>query len=673
MHQCNQNGCYAFGVAGLVLSTMAALAATTNQLETTTSLPPILVEASRLDKTSMQMPAMVQVISKEQIRTSGHTTTAEILEKQGGVLTRTLNGSPALAQLSMRGFGENSAGRLLILVNGERLNNPDMSTPNLLRIPVGAITRIEVVRGSQTVLHGDYASAGVINIITDDTYLEPQTTLSGTVGSFGTYAAGINTTGILHDDWLAYSAAFNWDKSNGYRDNSGYQSYNVNSSLRKDFAENRFLSLSTFYHFAEYGLPGSLSREQWQKRPRQTNNPDDRSQLESFGINLGGRLDITADSYLHNNVTISRRKSFSEFRGVSWGAPWRSDYDSWIDSYALLPRYIWDHEIAQLRNILTLGSDLRYDTTGFDSLYATTGYNSLLRWKYQRASMAGYVQDELFLTENLSLTLGGRLEWFHNRVEQVPGNTAFTQRKHALEAALLYRPLDDLKVYAKLGQFYHAPFIDEIFAGAGVPNLKLKPEQGYTLELGTEMQLAEYFNAQLAVYWMEMEREIYYDPTLFQNLNAPDDTRRLGLDAAIGWRKADCGALMLAYHAMQAEFTGGNYDHNRIPLVPRHTVSLQGEYHLFYGISALGGARYVTNQILGSDFHNQAHHLAPYLIFDCGVRYQPTWLPTLTAHLGVDNVFGKQYCDYAGWSDSSGAYYYPARDRFYKLSLNYTF
>ena len=211
------------------------------------------------------MPASVQVITAREIAESGYSSTAEVLEKQGGVTLRTLNSNPALTQLSMRGFGESSFGRVLVLVNGERLNNPDMSSPSLLRVPIASISRIEIIRGPQTVLHGDFASAGVINIITDDATAEQQTTLGASVGAYDTYSAFVNTTGMFGEDGVSYRASADWEKSDGYRDNSDYETYQLNAALRKDFGENRFLSLSTFYHDAEYGLPGTLSRERRQE------------------------------------------------------------------------------------------------------------------------------------------------------------------------------------------------------------------------------------------------------------------------------------------------------------------------------------------------------------------------------------------------------------------------
>ncbi|HRR32481.1 MAG TPA: TonB-dependent receptor [Kiritimatiellia bacterium] len=635
----------------------------------TNALPPIIVQASRTGKTPMQMPASVQVVTAREIAESGCSSTAEVLEKKGGLFIRSVNSNPTLTQLSLRGFGDNSFGRVLILVNGERLNNPDMSSPSLLRIPVSSISRIEIVRGPQTVLHGDFASSGVINIITDDATAEPQTTLGASAGAYDTYSAFANTTGTFGEDGVAYRASADWEKSGGYRDNSDYETYELNAALRKEFGEDRFLSLSAFYHDADYGLPGALSYTRYQNAPRSSDTPQDRSELESFGLCLGGRTTIGADGTFDLTVTASRRETDSRWLTSSS----QTFYGSKIDSFALLPQYTLDSRLAGYRSILTLGTDLRYDTTDFSFDYLSPYYTSLLDWEYDRASLAGYAQNEFFFTDDVSLTLGERTEWFDNRVRNADSASSFSTRESAVEASVLYRPSENTKFYAKAGRFYHAPFIDEIFAGVGTPNLALDPETGLNLETGTEMRIAHEWWVALSLYHMRLEDEIYYDPAVYQNRNSPGDTRRMGLDAALRWSRERVGSIALTYSAVRSEFTGGPYDGSRVPLVPAQTISVNGDYDLLPSLALMGGVRHVTRQYLGSDFDNRAEPLKAYTLVDCGVRYKPPFIEGLRVTAGVDNLFGRDYCDYAGWSSYSGAYYYPGRGRFWKVGASFTF
>src|SRR5438067_13812629 len=66
------------------------------------------------------------------------------------------------ADLSIRG---SSFGQTLILLNGQRLNDPQSGHHNLdVPVPLESISRVEVLRGSGSTLYGSDAVAGVINI-----------------------------------------------------------------------------------------------------------------------------------------------------------------------------------------------------------------------------------------------------------------------------------------------------------------------------------------------------------------------------------------------------------------------------------------------------------------------------------------------------------------------------
>ena len=142
------------------VAALGAHAAETNETETA-ELPPVVVEASRLGKTPNEIPAAVQVVTRAEIARSGARDAVDLLAKKSATLDFAHLGgaNPALAQLAPRGYGENGFGRLLVVVDGERLNSPDMTPPNFGQVSLGAIDRVEILQGSQNVLHGDVGSA----------------------------------------------------------------------------------------------------------------------------------------------------------------------------------------------------------------------------------------------------------------------------------------------------------------------------------------------------------------------------------------------------------------------------------------------------------------------------------------------------------------------------------
>ena len=144
-----------------------ACAAPANETNEVAELPPVTVYASRIDDTKEAMPASVAVFTADDIAASGARDLPELLKKKAGIDIHAMNGNPLLTSIAMRGFGDNAFGRTKVILDGEELNNVDMNAPNLTRIPLGSVERVEVIRGPSPVLYGDGAVAGVVNVVTD--------------------------------------------------------------------------------------------------------------------------------------------------------------------------------------------------------------------------------------------------------------------------------------------------------------------------------------------------------------------------------------------------------------------------------------------------------------------------------------------------------------------------
>ncbi len=144
----------------------------------------IVVTATRDAQEIRKTPANVTVITAEEISHSGATTVVEVLDRLESIQFRTYSGNASQAAIDMRGFGgDNPFGKTLVMLDGSRLNRTDMSSINWLSLPVNTIERIEVVRGPGSVLYGDAAIGGVINIVTKKGRGKPKFNASLLAGS----------------------------------------------------------------------------------------------------------------------------------------------------------------------------------------------------------------------------------------------------------------------------------------------------------------------------------------------------------------------------------------------------------------------------------------------------------------------------------------------------------
>jgi outer membrane receptor for ferrienterochelin and colicin len=112
----------------------------------------VVVTATRFDSEPDKSPVASQIITAEDIQFSSANTLSEVLNKLGGVHTRTsFTGIPDAA-IDLRGFGASGDQNTLILLNGQRLSENEGIAARLSSIPLNAIDRIEILRGSGSVL-----------------------------------------------------------------------------------------------------------------------------------------------------------------------------------------------------------------------------------------------------------------------------------------------------------------------------------------------------------------------------------------------------------------------------------------------------------------------------------------------------------------------------------------
>jgi hypothetical protein len=137
--------------------TVSAVYAQTSSVQT---LPETVVTASRMPQDPTLLPQGVVVISADDIQAAGMTTANEAIRWLGGVVGRIDTTGSRDQTLDLRGFGETAGSNLVILVDGVRQNEGDMTGTALGWIPVTSIERIEIVRGSSSVLYGEGATAG---------------------------------------------------------------------------------------------------------------------------------------------------------------------------------------------------------------------------------------------------------------------------------------------------------------------------------------------------------------------------------------------------------------------------------------------------------------------------------------------------------------------------------
>ena len=176
--------------------------------------------ASRREQPISEVPMAVDVITPEEIKASGATNIWDLLRFRVGmdVLDARSSIDPNRAAVSVRGFPQEYAANVLVLVDGRSAYNARSDTTYFeqLPIPMQDIERIEIIRGPNAALYGTGASLGVINIITKKPQSSAGTELTadnrgGNLGMFQSYEGAES-----HIGQMAYRASYQHSQQGGF-------------------------------------------------------------------------------------------------------------------------------------------------------------------------------------------------------------------------------------------------------------------------------------------------------------------------------------------------------------------------------------------------------------------------------------------------------------------------
>jgi iron complex outermembrane receptor protein len=155
------------------------------------------------EQTLSKAPSVVSVITAADIRATGATNLAEILQSVPGIYVRA-NLFAFRPQVTFRG----AAGtHTLLMLNGEPMRDLVWSSGIFWKgLPASMIDRVEIIRGPGTALFGSDASAGVINVITRTAGRIEHAEAGVRAGSFDTQTGWLRQGGTWNGFDIGFTA-----------------------------------------------------------------------------------------------------------------------------------------------------------------------------------------------------------------------------------------------------------------------------------------------------------------------------------------------------------------------------------------------------------------------------------------------------------------------------------
>ncbi len=667
--------------------------------ETKVVVPEVVVTATRFKDWYVDTPVNVTVITAEDIKNSAAKTLPDLLSEQAGITIHDFFGNnAATTTVDLRGFGITGGQNTLILLDGRRISDIDLSGVQWSAIPFAAIDRIEIVRGGGAVLYGDGASSGVINIISKSPAAGASTAqVTARVGSYDTTEAQLNV------NYLGSRAGINFTASNfgsdGYRANNRNRQSNALADLRW-ITDGGEIALKAGADHQGIRLPGarrvqpSAGVNQLETDRRGTSTPLDYAQRSGNQLTLDWRQRIAFGEFIiGSGYREKMQTSYFDFGGFP-------DYRvTNLHVWSFTPRVRIAQPLFGKENTLVIGYDgYRWDyrlRTSISTLAIAQPINTVAA---TQQNSAFYLHNTTRLGERATLAAGWRSERF-----KISANDAFdptapggafgsgapaasqSESVYAYELGVRYQAAPVLALIGKLGRGYRFANVDETYETTPAFTAQfqfLRPQINRSTELGAELKDTR-GSLRATLFNIDVTDEIHLDAFTagIGNTNLPPSRRR-GLELEGRWLAVKTLTLSAAYTYTDARFRDGVLPGGastvviagkRVPLVPQHKANLGASWAFAPKTRVNAIATYVGEQLMDNDEGNTLGVTIPsYTVADLKLTHeQGPW--RLSA--AVNNLFNRKYYNYAVRSQFVADRYnvYPLPERNAMVALEYAF
>ena len=512
----------------------------------------VVVAASKYEQKTTEAPSSVSIVTQEEIKLYGYRTLADILASlQGFNVSYDRNNS----YLGVRGvsLGDFNS-RVLLLIDGHRINNnltDSAGIGNEFLLDVDLIDRVEVIRGPGSVLYGNNAFFGVINVITRKGGQVNGVEASVEYGEFDTYKLRVTagktfTNGVsvllsgtyynsAGSELLGFSpppalGIKNWVSRN--MDGESYGSF-LGSVSYEDFA------LEGGYISREKMDPTALNFTKF--NDTRSSTVADRSYVDlKYAHEFPDIVDVTARLY-YDRCDINTGEPIYVgpgetvfFQDVQVGEWWGAELQ--------LNKKLWQ------KHMISVGVEYRDDFRQDETIIGST-YNV----HDSRQSYGVFAEGDFALRDDLHFNGGVRYDQYGDFDPSV-----------SPRLGLIYNPFEKSTFKALYGTAFRAPNFQEISDSAGQLTT---PETIESYELVYEQGFGQHLRSSISGFYNNMHDLIVFENGTYNNYNA--DTRGLELALEGSWPQ---GVRTRASYTLQRTenlTTDGGF-----PDSPEHLVKL---------------------------------------------------------------------------------------------------
>lgn len=551
--------------------------------------------ASRVVETVQEAPASVSLISRAELDALAYTGVGDALVGTRGFV---LNDDFTYQSLSVRGYSQfgDYGNRVLVQLDGHTINDDWIGSSYIgfdLLSHLGALERIEAVRGPGSVLYGTGAFFGVVNLVTPERRV-PHTLEAGVIaagdGVIGARLSGGAASGDDLGFWISTGAVLGQPRdffsparlgSEEAPDGTarGVGAFDAGTVLARGWW--RELAVQAYLHQRRKQIPtGAFGTIFGDDRTR----GDDRRAFAElrYEPQLTERFQLLARAYLdhyHYDGVFPYQDPddlLTEFYEGNWGG------------LELRGRFSFD------TGRLTAGVEFQPHFANIASGRYADG-SSYLRESHPFFVASAYANVDASLLSWLRVSFGGRYDVWS--IDGLSGDgTSRSLDAFSPRLALILKPSEEGTLKLLGGTAFRAPSIYELTYWDGgltqIQSPELTPERVYTGELEYSHRLPERFVATGAIYLNRVSDVVTQigegdetDPLRY--INREDAVLAAGIELELRreLRRGTMGALQYTAQRVRA---GDLADGPRVPGSPEHTIGLKLVTPIVSRVAVLG-------------------------------------------------------------------------------------
>ena len=525
-------------------------------------------------------PYSIEIHTAKEISSSGSSSIQSYLSQHSSLNISPNFGDRSKASIDMRGYGsETGYQNIVISIDGQRINNIDMSAQLLGQIDVNSIDRIEIVKGTGSVTYGDGAMAGIINIYTKK---YSGFSLESSIGSSG-LKKNILNAGFTHKKFNLSLSAVD-DKSEGHsaRDSKGNkdrfknktQTVKLFVNAKKDTKLKFDISSSRINQF----VVGPISHSEFYDDPKQNsgntyNNYDIDNDRYGLGIKhkFNNKFNLNTDFYYEDKTYNALNAAGDIYDKGYFGANFIADYIG---------------EVYNLKGGLQYFNGERKSVTKWPGKTSKQNISFFMESNFQPKG----------LSDKFLFSAGIRKEKVNYRHVDTAAIHKTDELLTAWDLGVNYAVNSKLSIFSNINHGFQAPDIDRFFVSVWDSSPPwawlrrdfkgfMKASKVNTLNVGLN-NITDRNKFKVTTFYSDVKNEFVLDNSTFINQNL-DNSKKYGVEIQNKFKLNDKTNANVLYNFIKAKIGKDNnsskfIDGNDMPGVPNHTLVLNLD-HKFSG------------------------------------------------------------------------------------------